>query len=44
MTEYTVPITTSWSEADENPHDWNNYGTNYESTTMTWERTNWTEL
>lgn len=44
MTEYTIPISTSWTEADEHPHDWNNYTINYEASTLIFEFSNWIEV
>ena len=44
MTEYVIPITTSWTEGDFHPFDWQNYEINYESSTLTFGFSNWTEI
>ena len=44
MVEYTTPITTSWTEGDYHPFDWQNYKVNYEVSTLTFGFSNWTEL
>ena len=44
MTEYEIPISTSWTETDSHPFDWNNYEVNYDSSTLVFGFSNWTEI
>jgi hypothetical protein len=44
MTEYNIPISTSWSEPFSKPYGWENYEDTMDSSTLTWDFAVWSEV